>query len=86
MWHVLEHVSELNKYLIQLNLLLEKDGRLIIALPNPESADAKHYGKCWAAYDVPRHLYHFSNKIMGGAATEGCVLHIEITVSIYPPQ
>jgi 2-polyprenyl-3-methyl-5-hydroxy-6-metoxy-1,4-benzoquinol methylase len=62
MWHVLEHVSELNRYLNQLNLLLEKDGRLIIALPNPESADAKHYREYWAAYDVPRHLYHFSKK------------------------
>lgn len=62
MWHVLEHVSELNKYMAQLNLLLEKNGRLVIALPNPESADAKHYKKYWAAYDVPRHLYHFSIK------------------------
>lgn len=62
MWHVLEHVSELNKYMAQLNLLLEKDGRLIIALPNPDSADAKHYKEYWAAYDVPRHLYHFSKK------------------------
>jgi len=62
MWHVLEHVSELNKYMAQINLILEKDGRLIIALPNPESADAKHYKKYWAAYDVPRHLYHFSKK------------------------
>lgn len=62
MWHVLEHVSELNKYMIQLNLLLENNGKLIIALPNPESADAKHYKEYWAAYDVPRHLFHFSKK------------------------
>jgi 2-polyprenyl-3-methyl-5-hydroxy-6-metoxy-1,4-benzoquinol methylase len=62
MWHVLEHVSELNKYLTQLYELLEKNGRLIIALPNPDSADAKHYKEFWAAYDVPRHLYHFSKK------------------------
>ena len=62
MWHVLEHVNELNKYMAQLNLLLEKDGRLIIALPNPDSADAKHYKEYWAAYDVPRHLSHFSKK------------------------
>ena len=62
MWHVLEHVSELNKYLFHLNLLLEQDGKLIIALPNPDSADAKYYKEYWAAYDVPRHLYHFSKK------------------------
>ena len=70
MWHVLEHVSELNKYLAQLNILLEKDGRLIIALPNPESADAKHYKEYWAAYDVPRHLYHFSKKNISALASK----------------
>ena len=70
MWHVLEHVSELNKYMKQLNLLLEKNGRLIIALPNPDSADAKHYKEYWAAYDVPRHLYHFSKKNISDLATK----------------
>jgi len=62
LWHVLEHVSELNKYMSQLNQILENLGRLIIALPNPDSADAKHYSEFWAAYDVPRHLFHFSKK------------------------
>lgn len=70
MWHVLEHVSELNKYIAQLYLLLEDNGRLIIALPNPESADAKHYKKYWAAYDVPRHLYHFSKKNITALASK----------------
>ena len=37
---------------------------MVIAVPNPESADAKHYGSDWAGYDVPRHLYHFSQKSM----------------------
>jgi len=60
MWHVLEHVSEINEYMIQLNKLLKQDGRLIIALPNPDSKDAEIYKEHWAAYDVPRHLYHFS--------------------------
>ena len=70
MWHVLEHVSELNRYMAQLNMLLEKDGRLIIALPNPDSADAKHYKEYWAAYDVPRHLYHFSKKNISDLASK----------------
>lgn len=62
LWHVLEHVAELNEYMAQLNILLEDRGKLIIALPNPDSADAKHYQEFWAAYDVPRHLFHFSKK------------------------
>jgi 2-polyprenyl-3-methyl-5-hydroxy-6-metoxy-1,4-benzoquinol methylase len=70
MWHVLEHVSELNKYMKQLYLILENDGRLIIALPNPDSADAKHYKEFWAAYDVPRHLFHFSKKDITALATK----------------
>lgn len=59
MWHVLEHVHELHPYLQQINKVLRPDGVACIALPNYLSADAQHYKQCWAAYDVPRHLYHF---------------------------
>lgn len=64
MWHVLEHVHTLHKYLDQLRTLLKPDGKLIIAVPNYTSLDAEHYGEYWAAYDVPRHLYHFSPESM----------------------
>jgi len=64
MWHVLEHVHELHAYLEQFHKLLKHDGKLIIAVPNYTSYDAKRYGEYWAAYDVPRHLYHFSPKSM----------------------
>jgi len=60
LWHVLEHVPELNQTLIALRNRLHPNGRLIVALPNPNSLDAKHYKNHWAAYDVPRHLWHFS--------------------------
>ena len=59
MWHVLEHVSDLEDRIKQLKRILKKDGTLFVALPNIESYDAQVYGKYWAAYDVPRHLYHF---------------------------
>jgi SAM-dependent methyltransferase len=60
MWHVLEHVHELHPYIEQLHKLLKKNGKLIIAVPNYTSYDASTYKEYWAAYDVPRHLYHFS--------------------------
>ena len=60
MWHVLEHVHRLHEYLDQYQKLLTKDGVLLIAVPNYTSTDASHYQEHWAAYDVPRHLYHFS--------------------------
>jgi ubiquinone/menaquinone biosynthesis C-methylase UbiE len=60
LWHVLEHVHDLNGYLNSFHKLLKPNGRLIIAVPNYTSYDAKFYGSYWAAYDVPRHLYHFS--------------------------
>ncbi len=60
MWHVLEHVHELHSYLEQIRSILKNDGNLIIAVPNYQSLDAQHYQDKWAAYDVPRHLYHFS--------------------------
>jgi SAM-dependent methyltransferase len=64
MWHVLEHVHQLPEYLETLKALLTDNGVLFIAVPNYTSYDASHYKQCWAAYDVPRHLYHFSPKSM----------------------
>jgi 2-polyprenyl-3-methyl-5-hydroxy-6-metoxy-1,4-benzoquinol methylase len=60
MWHVLEHVPDLDKQIKELKRLLKPKGTLIIAVPNFKSFDAKHYGKFWAAYDVPIHFWHFS--------------------------
>lgn len=60
MWHVLEHVYDLNAQIKELKRLIKPNGTIIIAVPNFNSYDAKHYGSHWAAYDVPRHLWHFS--------------------------
>lgn len=60
MWHVLEHVPDLNIQIKELKRLLKPSGTLIIAVPNFKSFDANHYGKFWAAYDVPIHFWHFS--------------------------
>ncbi|MBL7924858.1 MAG: class I SAM-dependent methyltransferase [Bacteroidia bacterium] len=64
LWHVLEHVHELQETVSQLRRCLSSKGVLIIAVPNRTSYDAVKYGRHWAAYDVPRHLYHFSRKPM----------------------
>lgn len=60
MWHVLEHVHELEQYMEKIHRLLKPNGKFIVAVPNYTSWDAQKYGAAWAAYDVPRHLYHFS--------------------------
>ena len=60
LWHVLEHLPELNKSMEKLHQLLKDDGMLVIAIPNIKSYDAEKYQKYWAAYDVPRHIWHFS--------------------------
>lgn len=62
MWHVLEHVYDLKEQLAWLKNNLSREGVLFIAVPNFESHDASLYKSNWAAYDVPRHLYHFSRK------------------------
>jgi SAM-dependent methyltransferase len=59
LWHVLEHVTDLDGTLKFFKAELKPGGVLVIAVPNYTSADAKHYKEFWAAYDVPRHLYHF---------------------------
>ena len=62
MWHVFEHVYDLKNQIIELEQLLKKNGLLIIAVPNYKSYDATYYKEFWAAFDVPRHLWHFSHK------------------------
>jgi 2-polyprenyl-3-methyl-5-hydroxy-6-metoxy-1,4-benzoquinol methylase len=64
LWHVLEHLHELESDLRKIVALLKKDGTIFIAVPNHQSHDAKHYKRFWAGYDVPRHLWHFSKDTM----------------------
>jgi len=64
LWHVLEHIHLLNERINKIREILNPNGSLIIAVPNCDSWDAGYYGKFWAAYDLPRHLYHFSQKTM----------------------
>jgi ubiquinone/menaquinone biosynthesis C-methylase UbiE len=71
MWHVLEHVPDLNQQIKELKRLLKPTGSLIIAVPNLESFDANYYKEYWAAYDVPRHLYHFRKKDIENLAEKG---------------
>lgn len=72
LWHVLEHVNDLHNQIIEFEHLLKKNGLLVIAVPNFKSYDAKFYKEHWAAFDVPRHLWHFSQNsfkhIMAGTA------------------
>ena len=60
MWHVLEHVPDVEKQILELKRIIKPDGVIVVAVPNFKSYDAKYYGSHWAAYDVPRHLWHFS--------------------------
>ena len=60
LWHVLEHLPNLDEQLKELKELLDEGGLLVVAVPNYKSFDAKHYKSHWSAYDVPRHLWHFS--------------------------
>lgn len=64
LWHVLEHLPELEATIEKIEEILKPKGILIVAVPNYKSFDAKYYKNFWAGYDVPRHLWHFSKKSM----------------------
>ena len=64
LWHVFEHIEEREKYLKIFHEKLKPNGLLIIAVPNHTSYDGKKYKEFWAAYDVPRHIWHFSKSGM----------------------
>ena len=70
LWHVLEHVPNLEKQIQELDRLLKKDGILIVAVPNFKSFDAYKYKNEWAGFDVPRHLWHFSRNSIERIFTE----------------
>lgn len=82
LWHVLEHLPDLENQIRKLNTLLKPDGILVIAVPNFKSYDAQYYKEYWAAFDVPRHLWHFSqnaiNRIFGKQG-----FHVEKVLPMY---
>lgn len=62
LWHVLEHLPNLEEQIVLFKKLLKPNGSMVIAVPNYKSFDAKYFESFWAAYDVPRHLWHFDKK------------------------
>ena len=80
MWHVLEHVYDLDGYMKKIKYLLNDKGILLIAVPNHKCYDQKYYGKYWAGWDVPLHLWHFDKESMRKISKK---YGFEIT-SIYP--
>ena len=69
-WHVIEHVADLKETMKSLKKKLKDKGHLIVAVPNHQSYDAQYYKNNWAAFDVPRHLYHFDRTSMKVLASE----------------
>lgn len=78
LWHVLEHLPKLDEHILIFNKLLKSNGVLIIAVPNYNSYDAQYYKKYWAAYDVPRHLWHFSKNSISKLADRNNMKVIKI--------
>ena len=64
LWHVLEHIHELNKTVEKIVSMMTTDAKVVIAVPNIGSYDAQLYKNYWAAYDIPKHLYHFTKKTL----------------------
>lgn len=77
LWHVLEHVHSLKETLETFHSLLTSNGYLFIAVPNSDSFDAGHYKNYWAAYDVPRHLYHFNIESMTSLMSSVNFVHLK---------
>ncbi|MBJ7879661.1 class I SAM-dependent methyltransferase [Gelidibacter salicanalis] len=78
LWHVLEHLPNLEEHISTLKNLLKPGGTLIIAVPNYRSYDAQLYKEFWAAYDAPRHLWHFSQDAIKNLSIRADMNVIEI--------
>lgn len=81
MWHVMEHIQDLDNMWNELYRILDDTGIAVIAVPNCKSYDAKRYNENWAAYDVPRHLWHFTaSTIMRWGEKHGFILERQYTM------
>jgi 2-polyprenyl-3-methyl-5-hydroxy-6-metoxy-1,4-benzoquinol methylase len=81
-WHVIEHIYDLHTSIETAKKLLSKNGKIVIALPNIDSQDSKIFQEFWAAYDVPRHLYHF-NQVSFSKLMKDHNLKIVETIPMY---
>ena len=70
LFHVLEHLPEPLETKKALYAKASPGACLILALPNPDSWDAHHYGTHWAAWDVPIHFWHFRKEDVKRLAKE----------------
>lgn len=81
MWHVMEHIQNINEFWDELYRILDDNGIAVIALPNSSSYDAQTYREYWAAYDVPRHLWHFTpSTVMKFGRKHGFILERQYTM------
>ena len=81
MWHVMEHIQEPGRMWDELHRTLADNGVAIVAVPNCSSYDAQKYKQHWAAYDVPRHLWHFTPKTIAlWAGKHGFTLEKQYTM------
>ena len=81
MWHVMEHIQNINEFWDELYRILDDNGIAVIALPNSASYDAQKYREHWAAYDVPRHLWHFTpSTVMKFGRKHGFILERQFTM------
>ncbi len=83
LWHVLEHIHQLHQSIEKISELLAKKGSVIVAVPNSNAWDAKQYKQYWAAYDAPRHLYHFSPDTLGKLFAKHGLKIVETKPMIY---
>jgi SAM-dependent methyltransferase len=60
LWHVLEHFDNPANWMKEISGILKPGGLAFVALPNSNSSDAGYYKETWAAWDVPRHIWHFN--------------------------
>jgi 2-polyprenyl-3-methyl-5-hydroxy-6-metoxy-1,4-benzoquinol methylase len=68
LFHVLEHLDDPAETFRWIRSRMNTGGALIVAVPNYESPDARHYGAYWAAWDVPIHYWHFTKEAVSELA------------------
>jgi len=63
-WMVLEHVPAPLETLAEIRRLVRDEGYFVFSVPNFGSWEPKIFGRCWIAYELPRHLQHYTPRIL----------------------
>jgi SAM-dependent methyltransferase len=75
--HSLEHIQNPTRVIKKIYRILKPGGIVIVAVPNFDSFMCKFFGKYWFHWDIPRHIFHYNEKVLKGIFLKNKFLYLK---------